>query len=629
MKKISLADRLRYAFDKTMTRGPIAVIAWLGMSVVILILLIASVVYLAGVAPEYGFSDLVWMSLMRTLDAGTMGGDQGPWAFLLAMLGVTAGGIFVMSTLIGLISAGIDEKLAELRKGRSQVLETGHTVILGWSEQMFTIISELVGANANQSRQCIAILADRDKVEMEDEIRAKVANLGRTRVVCRSGSAIEPSNLGIVSLDAARSIIILSHNGDDPDSTVIKTLLAIINNPQRRAEPYHIVAELHDPQNVEVVQVATRGEAEMVLSGDLIARIIAQTCHQSGLSAVYTDLLDFAGDEIYFQHEPGLAGKTFGEALPCYEDSALIGLCPRSGAPLLNPPMDTLIQEGDQVIAISEDDDTVRLSGPRELDIREDLIVTGQAHAPSPERTLILGWNWRAPTVINEMAHYAPRGSEVLVVANYAEAEHEIARLCPSHPHQTVHFQVGDTTDRRTLDALDIPGYQHVVLLCYSDLFDAQRADARTLVTLLQLRGIAENAGHTFSIVSEMLDVRNRNLAEVTRADDFVVSDKLISLMLAQVSENKALNAVFMDLFGAEGSEIYLKPASDYVRLGMPLNFYTVVESARRRGEVAFGYRIKARATDAHSNYGVVMNPPKSEMVTFSSGDTIIVLAEE
>ena len=62
-----------------------------------------------------------------------------------------------------------------------------------------------------------------------------------------------------------------------------------------------------------------------------------------------------------------------------------------------------------------------------------------------------------------------------------------------------------------------------------------------------------------------MLDVRNRELAEVTQADDFIVSDKLISLMLAQVSENKDLNAVFDDLFDPDGSEIYLKPAADYV----------------------------------------------------------------
>jgi hypothetical protein len=133
------------------------------------------------------------------------------------------------------------------------------------------------------------------------------------------------------------------------------------------------------------------------------------------------------------------------------------------------------------------------------------------------------------------------------------------------------------------LESLNIAHYQHVILLCYAGL-DPQAADARTLITLLHLREIGGRSGHAFSIVGEMLDIRNRNLAEVTRADDFIVSDKLVSLMLAQISENKALGPVFADIFDPEGSEIYVKPAANYVASGEPVNFYTVVEAARRSG---------------------------------------------
>jgi ion channel POLLUX/CASTOR len=85
---------------------------------------------------------------------------------------------------------------------------------------------------------------------------------------------------------------------------------------------------------------------------------------------------------------------------------------------------------------------------------------------------------------------------------------------------------------------------------------------------------------------------------------------------------------LFTDLFNPEGSEVYLKPARDYVMLGVPVNFYTVVEAARRRGESAFGYRLAVHSRDKAHNYGVVVNPKKSEMVTFSEGDRVIVLAE-
>ena len=89
------------------------------------------------------------------------------------------------------------------------------------------------------------------------------------------------------------------------------------------------------------------------------------------------------------------------------------------------------------------------------------------------------------------------------------------------------------------------------------------------------------------------------------------------------------LLAVFEDLFRADGSEIYLKPAQDYVATGREVNFYTVTESARRRGETAIGYRLERHAGDPARAYGVRVNPPKSESVTFQPEDRIIVLAED
>ena len=199
---------------------------------------------------------------------------------------------------------------------------------------------------------------------------------------------------------------------------------------------------------------------------------------------------------------------------------------------------------------------------------------------------------------------------------------------CENLVNQTVAFSYGDVTNRRILDGLEIPSYQHVILLSDIGHHDPQQADARTLVTLLHLRDIAERTGHKFSIVSEILDLRNRELAEVTHVDDFIVSDRLVSLILAQISENKHLMEVFNDLFNPEGAEIYLKHVEDYVQLGVPLNFYTLLEAARRRNEVAIGYRLRADANEAALGYGLHINPRKSDLVTFSEGDRVVVLAE-
>ena len=556
----TIKQKLQYFFDNIMAAGTPAMIGLLALLSLIVIVLASGVVALLGIPSAPGdvplnFGEAAWMSLMRTLDAGTMGGDSG-FGLRLIMFFVTIGGVFIVSSLIGVLSSGVEAKLEEMRKGRSLVLENDHTVILGWSPQIFTVISELVEANSNRKRPAIAILADKDKVEMEDELRARVPETKNTRIICRSGQPNDPTDLEMVSPHAARAIIVLPPDEDAPDTFIIKTVLAITNNPNRRAEPYHIVTQIREPENLEIVKMlAKRDEIDALLTGDLIARVTAQTSRQSGLSIVYTELMNFGGDEIYFKEEPGFSGRTYGETLAAYEDSAVMGLSQRTEKTVkLNPPMETRLAPGDQIIAISADDDTIKLSGLNIPPVMENLIrANGKLPAPRAEKILVLGWNQSAPTLLRQLDNYVTAGSSAQIVAS-ANFEEEI-RACDCLTNQTLNFHPGDTTSRALLDTLDAADYDHVIVLADTSL-PVQEADAHTLMTLLHLRDIASRDETPFSIVSEMLDLRNRQLAEITKVDDFIVSDHLISLMMSQISENSRLMAVFADLFDPEGSEI-------------------------------------------------------------------------
>jgi voltage-gated potassium channel Kch len=544
------------------------------------------------------------------------------------MLFVTLGGIFVVSALIGVLNNAIESQMERLRKGRSLVLETNHTLILGWSTQIFTILNELMVANENQPNARIVVLANKDKVEMEDEIRERVEVKGKTRLICRNGSPIDPNDIEITSPHSAKSIIVLPPENSDPDTDVIKTVLAITNNPNRRAEPYHIVTQIRNPKNMDLLKlVGEKDNVQAKLTGDLIARVVAQTSRQSGLSVVYTELMNFGGDEIYFKDESALVGKTFGEALLAFEDSCLMGLRKATGQILLSPAMETRIESGDQIFALSGDDDTIRVSGQGAL-VNEAVIRSNRSALEArPEKCLILGWNRSGTTIVRELDNYVTRGSQVTVVADIYNIEKQIKAQGGELKNQTLVVDEGETTDRDLLDKLGVQDYDHVIVLAYSTV-EPQEADAKTLVTLLHLRDMAQKDETPFSIVSEMLDLRNRELAEATQVDDFIVSEHLISLMMAQLSENADLFDVFTDIFDPEGAEIYLKPVSDYVTTGTPVNFYTVVEATRRRGETALGYRISAAANDASKAYGVHTNPKKSETVIFSPEDKIIVIAE-
>lgn len=623
MRKPTLGERVRYWFDGMMSRGLAALIGLLAIATAIFIAIVSLVVVAVKAFPpdsELGFGEAAWGSLMRTLDSGTMGGDEGA-GFRVAMLVVTIGGVIVVASLISIISGAFDARIEELRKGHSRVLEHDHTLILGWSPKVFAICSELCIANESRGKAAIVILAEGDKVEMEDELRAKVTNRGKTKIIVRTGDPMDLTHLEVANPHGARSVIILAPaDAEDPDAVVIKTALALTNNPSRSAGKYHIVGEIRDPANLEAAHLVGRDEAEWVLTEDLISRITVQTARQSGLSVVYTELLDFDGDEIYFAAEPSLEGRTYFETQLAFEDSCVMGLV-SGGTVLINPPADTVYGAGDQLILIAEDDSAIKVAAtPGRPD--PDAVRATPPRAPQSERALVLGYNANLHTMLSELDAYVAPGSTVTVVADVPDPTFQ------AYANLTIELVRGDSSSRAVLERADVAQFSNIIVLAY-EMADPQRADAKTLITLLHLRDMADQAGIDLNVVSEMLDDRNRALAEVTQADDFIVSDKLISLMLTQISENEQITAVFNTLFSADGSEIYLRPAEDYVTTGVDVDFYTVLEAARQRGETAIGFRIAAHAHDAEHAYGVTVNPRKSERRSFVVGDTMIVLAEE
>ena len=631
-KKPLWKAKLIYKIDRLFSKGTSAMILFLGIASFSIIIVASVIAVLFRIAPQdlepLSFFEAFWASLMRTLDPGSMAGDEG-WGFRILMLFVTIGGIFIISALIGVISNGLFSRLENLQRGRSFVVEENHTVILGWNEKVFTIVKELCIANQNQKDACIVIMGEEDKVSMVEAINEKLPNKCTTRIVCRNGSPIDQTSLNLLNLNHAKSIIVISPLSDDPDSEVIKTCLAIIRNPNRTNNPFHIVAELRETKNLSVAKIVGGNEVVWILSENIIAKMIAQTCYQPGLSTIFTDFMDFSGDEVYFYYHPSLLGKTFGETLNLFEKNAVLGILKENESPILNPPMETLIRDEDKIFLLAEDDDQISLSDYKMELINIDSIRNLISGTEKPENILILGWNSRANQLLLEIDHYIPKGSQIkILITNSLVHNSDIIKELKLM-NADVNILTGVTTDRKLLSGLCLSNINHIILLSFSDRLSQQAADAKTLITLLHLRDIASNNDVChFSILTEMLDVRNLELAQVTKADDFIVSDRFISLLLSQISERKALGGVFEDIFNSEGSEIYLKSAKNYVELNEEINFYTIVESARRRNEVAIGYRIGKDSVNHKANYGIVLNPHKLEKKSFSNDDEIIVLSE-
>ncbi len=624
--------RLQYWMDNWFTSGPSGPVLSLGALTLGIIIVAALVIYYTGMAPSnepgYSLLEAFWLAMVRAMGGGSMGGRETAWGYRLVMFGITIGSIFVVSLLIGTLTNSITNRITELRKGRTVVLEYNHIVILGWTDQIFSILHELALANAGKDGSPIVIMAQHDKTQMEDSVRRKLGPRNRARVICRTGNPMEPDDLKILNLNHSSAIIILSPESETRDADVIKTVLAITNHPQRRKEPYNIVAGICDQRNFAVAKVAGKDEVEWIRMGVLVARVIAQTARQSGLSVVYSELLNYKDNEIYFHEDRRLTARTFGEVLALYQRDSAIGVFRQNGQVQLNPPANTVIDSNDQVIVISHEREKICADAEPEFSAEEAHINLEPLPQPKPERTLVLGWNWRVPIVIETLDQYVIAGSETVVVTNQRGIKAPVLDLRARLKNQKLRVLRGDTTDRKTLEKLDLGRFEHVIVMSYSDTLTQQQADAGSMMSLLHLRDIADKRQYNFTLTSEMMDDRNRKLAMATRVDDFVVSDRLVSMMMAQVAENRMVNKVFEDLLNAEGSEIYLRPACSYVRAGENTPFATLVEAARRRGEVAIGYRLAAHLRDPERYFGVVLNPPKNETVSLSENDRVIVLSQ-
>ncbi|QEU83805.1 CASTOR/POLLUX-related putative ion channel [Streptomyces viridosporus] len=628
--RTSFGDRARYWFDNTLARGASALVGWMALLCLTVVVPASAVLVWTDPDAPASLTDRfaqVWRLTGETL---RLGGSTGTPLRVTMSLLLALVALLYVSTLVGLITTALTERLTALRRGRSTVLEQGHAVVLGWSEQVFTVVSELVAAHANQRRAAVAVLADRDKTAMEEALSTKAGPTGRTRLICRSGPTTDPAVLSLTSPKTAGVVLVMPHDEPDADAEVVKTLLALRAALTGEATLPPVVAAVRDDRYRLAARLAA-GPGGVILESDTVtARLIVQAARRPGLSLVHQELLDFAGDEFYLISEPTLAGRPFGDALLCYPTSSVVGMV-RSGAPLLNPPGQTPLAADDLLIVISRDDDTAWLGDCAEL-VEKEAMASGPPTPARAERVLLLGWNRRAPLIVDQLRRRARPGSAVDVVADGDEMTVRQVNEADAHggTDLTLTLHRGDVTRPETLRRLDVHSYDSVIVLG-QDPAPGQPPDDpdnRTLVTLLLLRQLEEATGRELPVVTELIDDRNRALAPISPGADVIISGKLIGLLMAQISQNRHLAAVFEELFSADGTGVRMRPATDYVLPGRETSFATVVAAARHRGECAIGYRSHDDLPTS-PGYGVRINPPKAERRRWTAADEVVVVGKD
>ncbi|ONI27733.1 hypothetical protein PRUPE_1G102500 [Prunus persica] len=648
-EEVSLNKQLAYRVDLFLSVHPYS--KPLALLVATLLLIFLGGLALFGVKDD-SLAECLWLSWTYVADSGNHT-DSEKVGERLVSVSISFGGMLIFAMMLGLVSDAISEKFDSLRKGRSKVVEQNHTLILGWSDKLGSLLNQLAIANESLGGGIVVVMAERDKEEMELDIAKMEFNFKGTSVICRSGSPLILADLKKVSVSKARAIIILAEDGnaDQSDARALRTVLSLTG--VKEGLRGHIVVELSDLDNEVLVKLVGGDLVETVVAHDVIGRLMIQCARQPGLAQIWEDILGFENCEFYIKRWSQLDGMHFEDVLISYPDAIPCGIKVASlgGKIILNPDDSYVLQEGDEVLVIAEDDDTY---APAPLptvwrgSLPKDFIVPKSA-----ERILFCGWRRDMEDMIMVLDAFLAPGSELWMFNEVAEKEREqklidggldISRLV----NITLVNREGNAVIRRHLESLPLQSFDSILILADESVEDsAIQADSRSLATLLLIRDIQakrlpmvthvqrgsfsqgswigemQQASDKSVIISEILDPRTKNLLSMSKISDYVLSNELVSMALAMVAEDRQINDVLEELFAEEGNELQIRQADLYLREGEELSFYEVLLRARQRREVMIGYRL------ADAERAVINPPSKSKRQRWSVKDVFVVIAEK
>lgn len=645
--KPSLGDRLQYAVDNFLARGSGALFISLVVAVLVVLLSVAGLRLVFGAMSPQGsqsFAKGLWIVFLELTDPGAMSEDNDtPPIFKIAAVLAGMSGVVIFSALIAFLTTSLERAIDNLKRGHSRVLEAGHTLVIGFGPRVFEIIKELIEANESEHDPVIVLLTEREKEQVDDHLRevlpARKSVRKNTRIVTRHGGTASLLSLEKVSARTAKNAIVLATEGASAsekdkqrsDAKVIKSILAL-RTFVGEDHQLNVVAEVFKQRNRQVVQDIDPEMISVLNAEEILAKIMVQTSRTSGLAVVYSELLSFQGSEMYF-FEDAFAGLTFGELLYRFEDGVPIGLRDTKGQLSIRPSAGRVMKEGEALVLVAEDDSTIALSSSA-VCAPEPGKPKALRMEPSAERQLILGWSPKGAIIVAEYANYVLAGSKVDVVVPEPTAElvDELAALDRALKTVDVQCIDADPLVAESLEILKPFDYDNVIILPQvpGGGNDAERIDAETLIVLLHLRKLAPKESKT-KIITEVVDSENQELISRAGVDDFIISNRMVSMLLAQISEQPKIQAVYEELFQEEGSEIYLKSADLYFE-SLPIErpFGDLMAAALARdGEICLGYKLGAHDHDPEQNYGVHLIPPKNELVSLRPGDALVVVAED
>ncbi len=629
----SWRHRLRYRFDNLLARGMWATLVWLGVVTLLAVLASSLLLDLFGVglsgSNEAGWLEDFWQSLLRVLDPGTMANDTG-WGRRVLALAVTIFGLLVAGTLIGIIAAGVEDRIARMRHGRTAVIESGHLVVLGAADQLAEVVRQVALGASSARPTTVVVLAEGDPAAVDRRLRAAGIDRRAVRVVLRSGDPTVQADLRLIRPGRARGIVVL-HDDRDDDATAIRTVLAL-RAVMGGSANVPTVVEVRDPASADRLVGACGPWVHPLHAPGALARSAAFALRGGGLGPVLAELLQVGGVDLQVQDATAHVGTSFGDLVLAGTSQRPIGVFDSAGRLELHPVDERTIGPGEDLVTVGRATQSMgppprgrdregpshRGRGPTQPRQQSATIdLHPQVHDANGhgDRVLVVGWNRLGARLLAEHATTARD-----VVVEVVLADNDGSTAVPHLPDPTPLTVVRPTSLSAHLDGRDgLDGIDTVVLLPDADQRDPADADTRTL---LDLGVVRRRRGARLSprIVVQVLDVGHVPLVGVPGRDDWVIEPGASARLLVQLVHVPRRRDILRALYDDRGPNIATVTAAS-LGLAGDVDVRQVVERAHVAGLLALGWW---RA--APDGPELVLAPSPDRRVDLAGDDRVVVV---
>ena len=522
-----ISNYIKYRIDRMLNKGLFYQLMLLVFAIIILLLIVSIFII---VFFQYPPKDAFWDSLMQFIDTGNISSVEGNTGIVITFLMVTFVGVCGWGSLIAMINKALQDRINNLSKGNAFIMEKNHAIILGYGEEALTIVEEFIKAKV----KTIVILSEHNV----DVIRKRVSFIKgykKTNIIIREGTTSRIENIKLLNISKSSSISII--NNDDTESlNILLALKKIIEETEENKieNKINICVLVHEEDTIEIIKSIENKNfvIHVIYKYEILYKLIAQSIIYTGLSNVYEDLFSNDGNVFYIENDHDFDNWKFEDAASKYFDKGMIllGITKEDRSQILIPNYDYIIKKENRLIVLSKNNYNNPIK--EYPDIKPNIIKY-------KNNILLICEEKRYTEIIKEISEYIENNNITMLSYDLIKSQKNKYKFM--------------------LEKLKKENTTKIVLISEDNI-----TDVKSINILLIIREIIKKEKLNIAILSLLNSIQKRNLIYSDDVRDFIVSGKLIGMLMAQASISSNILYIFYGLLSRNGKDIIMSPYSDY-----------------------------------------------------------------